>query len=82
MKTIWKRLREMGEASHTILRGGLMVSCVLLICSLTLTLAAGPKSFDTYYIHAVAQAMRDMSPGMLFIAVIASSVAEVQAKKA
>jgi len=82
MKTVWKRLREMGEATYTILRGGLLVSCALLVCSLTLTLTAGPLTFDTYYIHAVANAMRDMAPGILFIAVVGSACVESRTQKA
>ena len=82
MKTIWERLRAMGEATHTILRGGLLVSCTLLFCSLVLSLVAGPPAFDTYYLHDAALAMRDMSPGILFIAVVGSAYVEAQTKKA
>ena len=82
LKTVWKRVREMSETSHTILRGGLLVACTLLICSLGIILFAGPECFDTYFLHDVARAMREMAPGILFIAVVGSAVGETQAKRA
>lgn len=81
VNTVLQRLKDMGMASYTILRGGLLVTCTLLLCSLAMTLAAGPKNFDTYYMHAVAQTMREMAPGILLITVTFSAWCESNAKR-
>lgn len=80
-KTVIKRVRTMGEASHTILRGGLMIACTLLLCSLALMLAAGPETFDTYYLHGCAAVMRSMAPAVLLVAVIGSAWGESNGRR-
>jgi len=80
IKTVWGRLREMSAASYTILRGGLLVACALLICSLGIVLAVGPICFDTYYFHETARVMREMAPGILFVSVIGSAFGEARTK--
>lgn len=81
IQVVWKRLRSMSEVSFTILRGGMLVACTLLICSLAIMLAAGPANFSTYYMHACAMAMFEMAPGILLITVIASAWCESNAAR-
>lgn len=76
LKVVWKRLCGMSDAAHTILRGGLLVTCAALLCTLGLTLAADLPGRDTYYLLDCAAALREMAPGLLLIAVIGSAVAE------
>lgn len=78
-KTVWKRLHGMGDVARSILRGGLLVTCTALLCTLGLTLAAELPGRDTYYLLACAAALREMAPGLLLIAVIGSAVAETVA---
>lgn len=81
MKKVVSNLKRMCSECRWLLKGGLMITCALLLGSIILTLWAGGWSLDTYYIHRCADTMREMAPAILFLTVFGSAWWEERHRK-
>jgi hypothetical protein len=71
----------MNPVTHSILRGGLMISCTLLVCSLFLILWAGTENYGNYFLYGCAHTMQEMAPAVLLITAIGSALSEASAPR-
>ena len=81
MKRILERVSDMSPQAFSVLRGGLLVACTLLACSLIIRAFAGPLSASTYILHKYSQTLSELPFIVLFEAVFGSAIIEEQVCK-
>lgn len=78
MKSILNRVSMMSPLAYSILKGGLLLACTLLFCSIVIKLAAGPLTSSTYRLHMYSQTLRELPPVILFEVIFGSAFIEEQ----
>lgn len=78
MKRVFHRLRQISPPARSILKGGLMVSCTLLLSTVLFLLKAFPLSEHTYGLLQYALQLKDCTFTVLFITIFGSAFIEEQ----
>lgn len=81
MKRLVHNLKSMCSACRWLLKGGLMITCALLLGSILLMARAGGWTLDTYYLIRSADSMREIAAVVLFLTVIGSAWWEERYRK-
>lgn len=81
MKRLIKRMSMMCDEAYYIIKSALILTAVLLFCSMIIYLFAGSFSPDTYKIYRLAEELFRLPQAILFIAAIGSVILEEQLKK-
>lgn len=76
IKKILKRASAMGPSAGKMLRRGLIISCILLVCSIITLIFAGSYTPATYYLYQFADSLFRLPITVLLLAVIGSAVIE------
>lgn len=81
MKKLVKRMSRMCDEAFFVVKSAIILTAVLLFCSLLLYLSAGRFTPDTYKIYRLAEELFRLPQAVLFIAAIASVLFEEQLSK-
>ena len=80
-KRLFVQLDQMADKTYAILRGTLLVSCTMLLCSLALFLTSGGATIRGFEAYMTAQELFSLSAVILLMGSIAAIVAEESARK-
>lgn len=71
----------MHEITCFIMKKGIQLTCVLLLCTIVIRLYAGPLTADTYTLHEYAKLMFQLSFVILLETVLGTAILEEQLRK-
>ncbi len=81
MKKLIRRMARMCDEAFFVVKSSLILTALLLFCSLLLYLSAGRFAPDTYKIYRLAEELFRLPQAVLFIAAIGSVLLEEQLSK-
>lgn len=78
LKRIIGSLAAMHEITYFLMKKGMQLSCILLLCSVVVRLYAGPLAMDTACLHQYAKLMFQLSFVILLETVLGTAILEEQ----
>ncbi|SMC47779.1 hypothetical protein [Papillibacter cinnamivorans] len=76
-----RSLEAMHEITYFIMKKGMQLTCILLLCTIVIRLYAGPLAVDTYTLHEYAKLMFQLSFVILLETVLGTAILEEQLRK-
>lgn len=78
IKRVFRRMLDMCEPAYEIFLKALILSCVLLFCSIMIFIYIGGVTANTYYLYLLAKELSQIPAALMFIAGIGSVCIEEQ----
>jgi hypothetical protein len=76
MKKYTKSIVSMSDEAYYILRSAVIITCVMLICSLVTIIVAGGLSVNTYSTYYYGIELLQLPQAVLIVALLTSVIAE------